>query len=409
MNDYTTLIFAIGFIMSFKAGGILLVYSRLNNFISNLYLSFSFILTAYGFLLAFLIVSGNILKVPFLYQSGYLTVFLGLPLPFLYMRSVLKGIPFRRKDLLMFLPVLVYLADIMPYLFLSSDNKIAFIHEQLAHPVEMLMGNHYLLPEGSHLYLCSLVYTLFIFMELRLYYPFWSERKKDLYRENKVWFRFFSVYLFLRIAIIAGTFYAVYIGDIEQSWHFIVMLISVQAILSMVYLIYTPSILYGLKGLVVPLNEDLYLSSENELTSTENEVSDNLSDESSLPAYLNEDKVAELKLNVAKLMAEQKPYLQPNYSINDLAKDLDISARIVSAYLNKCEGSNFFDFINEYRVKFIKNNLLSDDWNHLTLEAIAQQAGFNNRTSFSNAFKKFTGQTPSSYLKEVKNPENSGV
>jgi len=37
----------------------------------------------------------------------------------------------------------------------------------------------------------------------------------------------------------------------------------------------------------------------------------------------------------------------------------------------------------------------------LTLETIAEKAGFNNRVTFLTAFKKFTGTTPSQYIKNI--------
>ena len=46
--------------------------------------------------------------------------------------------------------------------------------------------------------------------------------------------------------------------------------------------------------------------------------------------------------------------------------------------------------------------ITNGEWEHKTLEAIASEAGFNNRNTFTTAFKKETGQNPFEYLKEVK-------
>jgi AraC-like DNA-binding protein len=35
---------------------------------------------------------------------------------------------------------------------------------------------------------------------------------------------------------------------------------------------------------------------------------------------------------------------------------------------------------------------------NITLEAMAKQAGFSNRVSFNNAFKKLKGTTPTEYF-----------
>jgi AraC-like DNA-binding protein len=42
------------------------------------------------------------------------------------------------------------------------------------------------------------------------------------------------------------------------------------------------------------------------------------------------------------------------------------------------------------------------EWEKITLEALAYQSGFNNRNSFTLSFKKFTGQTPSEYIRQLK-------
>jgi len=46
--------------------------------------------------------------------------------------------------------------------------------------------------------------------------------------------------------------------------------------------------------------------------------------------------------------------------------------------------------------------IINGEWKQKTLEAIASEAGFNNRNTFTAAFKKETGKSPSEYLKEVK-------
>jgi AraC-like DNA-binding protein len=56
-----------------------------------------------------------------------------------------------------------------------------------------------------------------------------------------------------------------------------------------------------------------------------------------------------------------------------------------------------FDVINFQRVEEAKRLITIDD--NLTLLEIAFKAGFNNKTSFTNAFKKFAGQTPLEFKK----------
>ena len=61
---------------------------------------------------------------------------------------------------------------------------------------------------------------------------------------------------------------------------------------------------------------------------------------------------------------------------------------------------NFNDFINYYRVAYIVDRIKAGDLKNYTLYALASKAGFSNKTSFVNAFKKVHNCTPSQYLVE---------
>jgi AraC-like DNA-binding protein len=53
---------------------------------------------------------------------------------------------------------------------------------------------------------------------------------------------------------------------------------------------------------------------------------------------------------------------------------------------------------NSYRIEMAKEILNSPDYNKLTIDAIAEKAGFNSKSPFYIAFKKHTGMTPKVYL-----------
>jgi AraC-like DNA-binding protein len=57
----------------------------------------------------------------------------------------------------------------------------------------------------------------------------------------------------------------------------------------------------------------------------------------------------------------------------------------------------FIDLINQKRIQYCIQKLDSGDWKNFKVEAIAHECGFNNRNSFTNAFKKFKGVSPSEY------------
>lgn len=97
-----------------------------------------------------------------------------------------------------------------------------------------------------------------------------------------------------------------------------------------------------------------------------------------------------------------KPYLTPGFSLHDMALQTGINVPTISALINREYGVNFNDFINQYRVEYFKILIQDPKYHQWTLEAIANKAGFNSRTTFIRAFTKFAECSPSEYLKWVK-------
>lgn len=99
-----------------------------------------------------------------------------------------------------------------------------------------------------------------------------------------------------------------------------------------------------------------------------------------------------------KVMIEVKPYLNNELRLQDLANMLDIPPHHLSQVINEQLHTTFFDYINHYRVEEAKRFIVAEPKSSL-LE-IAFKAGFNNKTSFTNAFKKRTSQTPVEFRKQ---------
>lgn len=97
-----------------------------------------------------------------------------------------------------------------------------------------------------------------------------------------------------------------------------------------------------------------------------------------------------------KLMQTEELYLDPNLSLPMLAKKIGVSTNILSQTLNENIKSNFFDYVNSYR---IAASLPMITKRKNTILTVAMTVGFNSRSAFYKAFKRETGTTPGSYLK----------
>jgi AraC-like DNA-binding protein len=101
-----------------------------------------------------------------------------------------------------------------------------------------------------------------------------------------------------------------------------------------------------------------------------------------------------------ELMAEKTPYIDPELNLSKLAAELNLSTNHLSQVINQFYKKNFYEYINSYRIEAIKNRLANGHHKTTTLLGIALEAGFNSKATFNRFFKKYTGQTPSEYLKE---------
>jgi len=98
-------------------------------------------------------------------------------------------------------------------------------------------------------------------------------------------------------------------------------------------------------------------------------------------------------------MEHEKPFLNPDITLPELASLVDIPSYQLSRVINEKFGCNFFDFINGYRVNEVKRKLNDPAFSNLSLLGIAYDSGFNSKSAFNRIFKKMTGLTPSEYKK----------
>lgn len=98
-------------------------------------------------------------------------------------------------------------------------------------------------------------------------------------------------------------------------------------------------------------------------------------------------------------VVDNELFLDPNITLQKIAKELGVPKHTLSQYLNEEQGKSFSTFINKLRVEKAKEFLQTKT--NFTIESIGYESGFNSKSTFFTAFKKFTGQTPSEYKKSI--------
>jgi ligand-binding sensor domain-containing protein/AraC-like DNA-binding protein len=104
-----------------------------------------------------------------------------------------------------------------------------------------------------------------------------------------------------------------------------------------------------------------------------------------------------LEIRLLKLMADEKPHLDPDLTLAGLAERLGVPPKHLSQVINDRIGLNFSDFVNRQRVEEARRRLLDPAQRDQKLLAIAFSCGFNSKSVFNAAFKKFTGLSPTEF------------
>ena len=118
---------------------------------------------------------------------------------------------------------------------------------------------------------------------------------------------------------------------------------------------------------------------------------------------VNDTDYALWKPKIEQLFVEEKIYLEPELSLQDLAQRLHTNSSVLSAAINQIFAKNFNDFVNEYRVEEFKKQIQLPENKHITLLGIAFDCGFNSKPTFNRAVKKFTGLSPKELWVQVQN------
>ena len=106
--------------------------------------------------------------------------------------------------------------------------------------------------------------------------------------------------------------------------------------------------------------------------------------------------------SIQALLEEEHLYRNSALSLADLSKHSGLSERSISEAINGELGKNYFQFINEYRVREIKEKLTDPKNDHLKIFSLAMDSGFNSKASFNRIFKSYTGLTPKNFKVRAK-------
>lgn len=109
----------------------------------------------------------------------------------------------------------------------------------------------------------------------------------------------------------------------------------------------------------------------------------------------------DLLVAILTIMERTKLFLEEGFTLDKLSSLVGSNKREVSNLINEEFGQGFNTFINNYRIKEARKMLADVEYQHYTIEAVANTVGFKSKSSFNFYFKRFTGLTPSYFKNTV--------
>jgi len=348
---------------------------KANRILAALVLSISLILTNYTLSLI-----GVYEYAPHLITSAFPLWFIIGPLFYLYFRLLIeKHKKFNVADLLHLLPLLICLIVMSPFYTISADEKLALLHGEGVSRVP-----YYQFMALLYLYTAqTVIYIVISSRMLQRYEKSFKQQSADTMVVSIEWLRTLIRILIIFLAvdfIIGSTMMLTKVENDNYSYG------SVILIASFIYFI-----AYNLI-----LNPD-------RIFSTINQSSPIQPDENKYQSStLEEKEIENIGMNLSSVMEKEKPFLNEELRLPDLADIIDVSPHQLSQVINQSFNQNFYNFINQHRVQEVQKRLSDPKYDHVTILGIALDTGFNSNASFYRVFKQHTGQTPSQYLKSNK-------
>jgi AraC-like DNA-binding protein len=298
------------------------------------------------------------------------------PLLYLYTRTVIyKEFSFSLNNIIHFLPFLVF--------FLGTE----FFYLGLSHTVqENILKNLsvHQIPEAISV-VTVLIFAQFLFYAVSSIRLISSYKKKasQLFsnpgRTNVSWL--YSTIVFFIFIMVITTLNSLLAQTAMAKYFLIAFNIVVLAVL-----------IFVVQVLMKALRQPHFL------TFAEQQSLPLLSPSSKKTASAAEKEEKEkIVQTLLQYMQSNKPYLEPELTLNQLASQLSLKPRALSQAINEIRQQNFFDFINHYRIDEAARLLTNPEDKKITILEVLYQVGFNSKSSFNTLFKKYTGLTPTEF------------
>lgn len=287
---------------------------------------------------------------------------------YLYTKSYLHKKGHSKKDLVHYIPSVLYCLSLFVYFILPTPEVLKVRRESGEITRVIFLVHAYILA-------INITYLVFAFGSLSQFKKRY-EQEVSYFVSVKFFKYFLSSLAFLFVLWLGSYIYSVLILNevMVDIRLYIWLAMCLVVLLFSIYALTSPQSLLKLPE----LTEKKYANSK----------------------YTADD-LEKLQVKLDQIMQEKKPYLNSKLLKSELAKLLGVSNPDLARLLNERIGMSFFEYINYHRIQEFVLLMKSDKAETMTFFGLAQEAGFNSKTTFNKSFKKLIGVTPSQYFKDL--------
>lgn len=319
------------------------------------------------------------------------------PLLYFYVKSTLTD---RRaiksgKDYLHFIPLIIHLISISPYLVKPFSEKLsrakaihANLNEVVANQINLLYSSQIAFISRPAL---IVAYSFACFYLLIKYNKKWNELKTKTEIQKHISFKWLVIlvtslllvsigFLFLTTQLIGADITRI---ALESKFAHLFSG-SIIFLLPTCLILFFPKVLYGMPS-VTSLPKSKKQKREEGKTTHKLENDPFIEVTDSIISYLNED----------------KPFLNPDFEISDLSIAMQIPQHHIAYCFSSILETKFTAYRTKLRIEHAKSLLEGGEADSLSIDGIGSKSGFPSRSNFYASFKAETGMTPSQYLETL--------
>lgn len=323
----------------------------------------------------FLVLTGLHLTYPDLLVLGFTSPILVTVFLYFYTKYQTNNIPFQWRELWHFVPAAIIFLAYLQFFFLSHSEKVEIMKSE---------GEGYEFVNSLRvavIYFSGIIYCI---LSLRILYKYRRNIKNEFSNTERIEFNWL---VFLIIGMLAIWMIVLFRQDDNM--------ISISSTIFVILLGY-----FGVTQVNVFRTKAASMSNEIFINDREGKDKD-VDSSSTLAKYqysnLSDDESLQIHKLLLKILESEKPFLNPELTLSQLAKLIPTHPNKLSEVINKFEQKNFYDLINERRIHEFLRLLNLPESRQYTLMSLAYDSGFNSKASFNRNFKKYTGKTPREY------------